>query len=177
VDVLCVSDQFRHGCVTEAVREKLTALARQGLPVVVDSRYSIGLFPGCILKPNELEAASAAGTQITRPDIEASAAVAQSLAQRAGSVVCMTLGGRGCLVAQPGARHHIPAVKLAPPLDICGAGDTFLAAFSCALAAGAGAADAAYIATMASAVTVKKIGQTGTASRGEILQQYNGRKP
>jgi len=58
-DVLCVSDQFQNSCITALIREKIIELAKAGLNVVVDSRYRIGMFEGCILKPNELEGAAA----------------------------------------------------------------------------------------------------------------------
>ena len=64
---------------------------------------------------------------------------------------------------------RIGARKLDGELDICGAGDTSLSAFSCALAAGASLTEAAAFAGLASSVTVKKIGVTGTASVDEIL--------
>lgn len=171
IDVLCVSDQFRHGSVTAPVRRKIVQLAKAGLKVVVDSRENIGLFPGCILKPNELEGTRAAGMEQAhgRCGAEGYAAAAAKLARSAGSPVCMTLGGDGCLVAEQDTLCHVPAARLSPPLDICGAGDTFLAAFGCTLAAGAALREAAHIANLASGVTVKKLGQTGTASREEIL--------
>ncbi len=178
VDVLCVSDQFRLGCITDAVREKLAALASAGLKIVVDSRYRIGLYSGCILKPNDLEGTAAVGMEL-RPgdrDLTAYAAAARILSKRAGSPVCMTLGGQGCIAALPvGPACHVPGVGVEPPLDICGAGDTFLAAFSCALAAGAAMEEAAYIANLAASVTVKKLGQTGTASPEEIRARYHER--
>ncbi|MBQ3591052.1 MAG: hypothetical protein II979_03855, partial [Clostridia bacterium] len=71
-----------------------------------------------------------------------------------------------------------PAVPSEGPLDICGAGDTSLSAFACLLAAGASPGEAAEAASVASAVTIRKIGTTGTATREEILQLYGaaGRK-
>lgn len=172
-DVLCVSDQFQFGCVTASVREKIAALAGAGLRVIADSRCRIGSFAGCILKPNELEGAAAVGMGGS-PGMEGFSAAARELALRAGSPVCMTLGERGCLVAEDGTLTHVPGVRVSPPLDICGAGDTFLAAFACAVAAGTSLCEAAAVANLASAVTVKKLGQTGTASRGEILRMYDG---
>jgi rfaE bifunctional protein kinase chain/domain len=173
-DVLCVSDQFQLGCVTAAVREEIVALAKAGLRVVVDSRYRIGLFAGCILKPNELEGTAAAGTG-GLPGMEGFAAAARGLARKTGSPVCMTVGEHGCIVAENGTAWHVPGVRVPPPLDICGAGDTFLAAFACALAAGASMREAAHVANLASSVTVKKLGQTGTASREEILRNFSWR--
>ena len=53
IDVLCVADQFRFGIITKRVRDEIIALAKSGLPVIADSRYNIGEYTDCILKPNE----------------------------------------------------------------------------------------------------------------------------
>ena len=104
-------------------------------------------------------------------------AVAEKLCRQAGSPVCMTLGARGSVIAQPGAEPcWIPGAALRPPFDVCGAGDTFLSAFSAALAAGASLADGAALASLASGVTVKKLGQTGTASREEIAALHGAQQ-
>lgn len=170
-DVLCVSDQFRFGCISASVRETLSRLARQGMAVVADSRNRIGQFAGCILKPNELEAAVALGLDPRQAaeTTAGAAAVAARLAMEAGSPVCMTLGSRGSVAVEPGEKPvWLPGIALEPPFDVCGAGDTFLAAFSLALAAGAGIGRAAAVANLASGITVQKLGQTGTATGKEI---------
>lgn len=175
-DVLCVCDQLQMGCVTDAVRACVVRLAGEGLRVVADSRSRIGLFTGCILKPNEAEGIAATGMRARRdaPGIEGCVSAAEELAKRAGSPVCMTLGEKGCVAVGDGRTCHVPGIVLPPPLDICGAGDTFLAAFACALAAGASLPEAAYVGNLASSVTVKKLGQTGTAGREEILLRHGG---
>ena len=66
----------------------------------------------------------------------------------------------------------MPGVALAPPLDPVGAGDTFLSACSAALAAGAHPLQAAALANLAAAVSVRKLRITGTASPQEILGLY-----
>ena len=60
------------------------------------------------------------------------------------------------------------AMPVPPPVDTVGAGDAFAAAFGLAYAAGAELALAVRFAATASAVTVKRIGCTGSASREEI---------
>jgi sugar/nucleoside kinase (ribokinase family) len=54
-------------------------------------------------------------------------------------------------------------------VDTVGAGDTFLAAMTVALATGASASEAARFGHFAAAVTVKKLGITGAATPQEIL--------
>lgn len=53
--MLCVADQFRFGIITKRVRDEIIALAKSGLTVIADSRYNIGKYTDCILKPNEVE--------------------------------------------------------------------------------------------------------------------------
>ena len=67
---------------------------------------------------------------------------------------------------------YAPAWRTEPPLDIVGAGDTFLSAFAAALAAGIPGDVAAAFANLASAVTIRKIGTTGTASPEEITARF-----
>ena len=65
--------------------------------------------------------------------------------------------------------------KVAPPVDIVGAGDSFLSACALALGAGAALGEAAALGNLASAVTIQKLGQTGTASAEEIIKQFGGK--
>ena len=175
IDVLCVSDQFLYGIVTDRVREKVIELAKNGLQVVVDSRYNIAKYTDCILKPNEVECWRAVygneGYLIAqREDFEKAA---KELAVKNNARVLCTLGAQGSLFTDGESLDRIPAVQLDCPVDICGAGDTFLSAFSSCLAGGAEPADAAFVAAHPSAVTVQKIGITGTATREEVINLYN----
>jgi rfaE bifunctional protein kinase chain/domain len=175
IDVLCVTDQFVFGCVTKRVRERIMELSRRGLMVVVDSRDRIALFRDVILKPNELEGYRAVYDNDApgKNSFEARIKAAGILAERNSSKVCMTLGEKGCVYIDEGNVSYIPSYEVKPPIDTCGAGDTFLAAFSCALAAGAVGVEAVSFANMAANVTIKKHGMTGTASPEEIMARYD----
>ncbi len=175
IDVLCVSDQFAYGIVTDRVRAKVIELAKNGPTVVVDSRYNIAKYTDCILKPNEVECWRAVyGNEgyLTAAKAEFENA-AMCLAKQNNAKVLCTLGAQGSIFTDGQAISRIPAVQLDCPVDICGAGDTFLSAFSSCLAGGAEPADAAFVAAHASGVTVQKIGITGTASREEIVKQFD----
>lgn len=161
-NVIAVSDQLEYGVVTPAVREVLCELGKM-MPVIVDSRDRISLYRNVIVKPNEVEAASVCPA--SSPE---DAAVLLSARTRAPAIV--TLGENGAVWSEKGLPVRVPAVRVAPPVDPVGAGDTFLAAFAAAYAAGVPGADALRFASLASAVTVQKIGQTGTASPDEILK-------
>jgi D-glycero-beta-D-manno-heptose-7-phosphate kinase len=174
VDILCVSDQFMYGCISPKVREKIISFAKDGIKVVVDSRDRIGLYKGVILKPNEVEGVKAVNEGIKPANLTFDAYVeaARKLSVRNESKVCMTLGDKGCIYANSKTVIHIPSYATEPPIDICGAGDTFMAAFSCAIAAGAEEYEAASFANLVANVTIKKVGSTGTASPEEIIKRY-----
>lgn len=84
----------------------------------------------------------------------------------------ITLGEKGCFVADGENVIHCPACPVEQPIDFCGAGDTFLAVYGTLLAGGATPLQAAQIACLGSAVTIRKLGETGTASRDEILAAW-----
>lgn len=170
VEVLCVADQFRYGIVTKRVREEIISLAKNGLTVICDSRYNIGEYTHCILKPNEVECWRAVyGNDgfINATESEFIKA-ADDLAVKNNAKVFCTLGAKGSYVTDGKNGVRVGAKTLTGELDICGAGDTSLSAFSLGIAADAPIGKAAALAGLASAVTVKKIGMTGTATAEEI---------
>jgi len=173
VDIIAVSDQCLHGVITPRIRNRLTELG-QRLPVVVDSRDKLTAYHGVILKPNEVEAALAIGKDITGLDLsmEAFSQIGTALQSKNGCPVIVTLGALGALWCEDGICRLAPTAQATPPTDIVGAGDTFLSAFCCAYAACKDGPKALAFANLASGVTVKKIGTTGTASREEILKKW-----
>lgn len=162
-DAIAVCDQLEYGVITPKIRARLEALAKD-LPVIVDSRSRIGEWRGVIVKPNETEAAAALGK--TLPPGEAAAA----LHDRTNAPVIVTLGERGAVWYENGSCAFTPAKKLAGATDPVGAGDTFLSAFAAAYAAERDGAKALSFAALCSAVTVGKLGVTGTAAPEEILK-------
>ncbi len=165
LDVLCVCDQMPSGCITHAVRDRIIALAKKGLIVIVDSRDRIGLYTDVIVKPNEIEAARVFEGAIAPT---AFAKLAAALEKRTGRPAIVTAGDRGCYISDGGKSTHVPARKVTGEIDFCGAGDTFLSGLACAIAAGFPLTDSAALACAASAVTIKKLKTTGTASRTEL---------
>lgn len=172
LDVICVSDQMQFGCITPAVREKLSRLGAAGKTVIVDSRYRAAEFKNAIVKPNEVEAVRAFADG-TPEDLDGLSILAAQISERNGRIALVTLGDKGCFVAQNGAVVRCPACPVEPPIDFCGAGDTFLAGFGAMIAGGAEPVKAAQAANLCSAVTIRKIGTTGTASREEVLAAFD----
>ncbi len=174
LDVLCVSDQLTGGVVTRKVREHLCELGSQGHRIVADSRNDIAQFRNVILKPNEVEGWRAVNPYSTAVDIALPEYIeaAQTLSNRTGSAVMMTLGSKGSVYTYGCDSVLIPCNPLVGETDICGAGDSFLSAFAALLAVGARPEEAAFAATLASEVCIQKIGVTGTAAREEILARF-----
>lgn len=171
LDVLCVSDQMEYGCITPRIREAICQLGKEGLTVIVDSRDRAGLYSHVIRKPNEVEAGRMANCAVATP--EEAAELCAKLASQCGRPGVITLGGQGSMLCEEGLCTHVPACPVEPPVDFCGAGDTFLSGLGVMLAAGASLTEAAQVATLCSAVTVKKLDTTGTASYEEILASFD----
>ena len=165
LDVLCVCDQMVNGCVTDRVREAVMQLAEEGLTVIADSRDNIGKFRNVIVKPNDIEAARALGRASVLPG-----EAAKRLHEMTGRTAVVTAGPDGCWLCAGETAVNIPAFPVEGPIDICGAGDTFLSAFACCIGSGADAACAAAVGNLASSVTIRKIGMTGTATREELTE-------
>lgn len=173
LDALCVCDQMAAGCITPAVREAIMGWGRKGLKVIVDSRDHIGQYRQVIVKPNEIEGAYAVLNSADALSLERLADVADQLVQRNGKPALVTAGGRGCLLADGKKVQWIPACPVEGPYDIVGAGDTFMSAFALAYGSGAALDEAVYFANTAAAVSIRKIGTTGTATADEIREAYS----
>lgn len=169
IDVLCVCDQMPCGCITPVVRKRIIELGRDGLTVIVDSRDRIGLYTDVIVKPNDIEACRALNVPHAMTPAELQLLVCQ-LAAKTHRPAVITAGEAGCVISPDGiVSQHIPAVKVTGETDICGAGDTFLSAFACALATGISLPKAAAFACKAASIVVKKLKTTGTASPEELM--------
>lgn len=167
IDVLCVSDQMDYGCITPRIRQYICQLGKSGLTVLVDSRSRVGDYSQVIVKPNEVEAGRALGQ--TLETLEDAERLCRLLSERNERPAVITLGDRGSMLCADGETVHSPAHPVEPPVDFCGAGDSFLSGLGVFLAAGATLRQAVEAATLCSAVTVKKLNTTGTASAEELL--------
>lgn len=95
---------------------------------------------------------------------------ARKLLRKLGSALLMiTLGDQGLLLFQRGKKAiHIPT-RAREIFDVSGAGDTVIAAFTLAVAAGASPIEAALFSNYAGGIVVRKPG-TATVSKSEILR-------
>ena len=87
------------------------------------------------------------------------------------AVLLITLGELGMLLCQRGQKpFHIPTVAQ-EVFDVSGAGDTVIATFTLAIAAGASPMEAAILSNHAAGIVVGKVG-TATASPEELLASF-----
>jgi D-glycero-beta-D-manno-heptose-7-phosphate kinase len=87
------------------------------------------------------------------------------------ALLLITLGDQGMLLCQRDARpFHIPTVAQ-EVFDVSGAGDTVIASFTLAIAAGASPVEAAIISNHAAGVVVGKVG-TATVTPDELLASF-----
>jgi rfaE bifunctional protein kinase chain/domain len=172
-DAVVVSD-YGAGAVPDEIRPLLRTLAADGLPVCVDSRYALATFTGVtVCKPNEpeLQALSGRPVRTEKELLEAGREVVKRLQCQA---LVVTRGRNGMAVFdRKGGVELIPVHGAQEAVDVTGAGDTVIAAFTLGMAAGAGAVDAARIANVAGALAVQKPG-TATVSREELLGELEG---
>ena len=166
-DIIFVSDQAetrRGGVVTAAVRSLLEEIAQADTKKIVwvDSRIRVERFRNMILKPNEGEASAASIGLFGEVDYQRLRTHAKS------RLVFVTKGSEGVVVVEEGAQSVVPALPVANPVDVSGAGDSFSAGAALALAITGSAMDAARFGNLVASITVKKRG-TGAASPEEVL--------
>lgn len=140
------------------------------VPVLVDSRYRLLDFRGLTAcTPNQAEVEQVTGAAIRDDDAEGLERAGRQVLRRTGmEAVLMTRGSRGMALFQRGQTTvHVPIFGSDEVADVTGAGDTVLAAFGLALAAGASFEDAARLANYAGGLVVMKRG-TATVSGDEL---------
>jgi D-beta-D-heptose 7-phosphate kinase/D-beta-D-heptose 1-phosphate adenosyltransferase len=87
------------------------------------------------------------------------------------ALLLVTLGELGMLLCQRGQKpFHIPTVAQ-EVFDVSGAGDTVIATFTLAVAAGASPIEAAMLSNYAAGIVVGKVG-TATTTPGELLASF-----
>jgi rfaE bifunctional protein kinase chain/domain len=169
VDGVLVSD-YGFGLVGPDVVEAALSLARRRrVPITVDSRHALLRFRGMTaVTPNEPEVEEALGITIGH-DTGRLERAGRALLRRLGAgAVLITRGSDGMALFEPGrAPLHIPIYGSDEVADVTGAGDTVIAAFTLALAAGAMPAEASRLANYAGGIVVTKRG-TATVSAAEL---------
>jgi rfaE bifunctional protein kinase chain/domain len=168
---LLVSD---YGYGSTDAREVEFLIRRRGsarLPVAVDSRYDLLTFKNVTTAtPNEPEV-EAAFSETIGHDLERLHALGRKLMRRQRfQALLVTRGRDGMVLFEPRREpRHFPIFGSDQAVDVTGAGDTVIAAYTLALGAGASFLHAAMIANCAGGLVVMKRG-TATVSGTELSE-------
>jgi rfaE bifunctional protein kinase chain/domain len=172
-DAVILSD-YGSGLVTPALAENVRRTIgkrsrRRPIPVLVDSRYRLLDYHGLTAcTPNESELEQVLGIHIDDDLAALERAGRFLLRQSAMQSVLVTRGSRGMALFQPRQQTvHVPIFGSDEVADVTGAGDTVIATFGLALAAGASFYEATKLANYAGGLVVMKRG-TATVSAREL---------
>jgi D-glycero-beta-D-manno-heptose-7-phosphate kinase len=171
VDALAVSDYGFGVATPELVRQVRSK--RKSMVVTLDARYALASYAKSGLTsatPNEAELEALHHTAIGQNLEELSRCGRATLSAMKLQALLITRGRDGmALFESPARLTHIPIHGSNQAVDVTGAGDTVLAAYTLALASGASPLEAAHIANFAGGLVVMKRG-TATVSRSELLE-------
>ena len=163
-DAILLSD-YGYGVVSAEVFDETKRIAAErGIPLIVDSRHRLADFAGATTAtPNREEVEQILGSNFTSDDCS-------RLRDQLGfEALLVTNGNQGMTLFEVGKEPiAIPAVGAKQPVDVTGAGDTVIATYAIALAAGLSFEEAAEAANHAGGLVVMKKG-TATITLDELL--------
>lgn len=178
-DAVIVGD-YGKGVVTQSLLEGVKALCHErGLWLSVDPKpvHHLNLAALSLITPNRKEAFELAGiadeSRNANPlqDNNLMQAAKRLLNELRPALLLITLGDLGMLLCQRGEKPvHIPTVAQ-EVFDVSGAGDTVIASFTLAIAAGASPLEAAIISNHAAGVVVGKVG-TAIVTPEELIASF-----
>ena len=177
-DAILISD-YGYGAATPAILNAVRERGRlDGMPVVLDSRYRLLQYSGATAAtPNEPEVEEAMGIHVGQDWAQLSFAGQQIMSRMKLQSLIITRGRDG--MAAFSGKHKpvdIPISGSDQVTDVTGAGDTVIATFTAALAAGANTEEAAHLANYAGGIVVMKRG-TATVSQQELLRAIEHSPP
>jgi D-beta-D-heptose 7-phosphate kinase/D-beta-D-heptose 1-phosphate adenosyltransferase len=171
---------YGKGVVTQPLLNEIKALCRAGgIWLSIDPKpvHHLNLSSLSLITPNRKEAFELADlpdeTRHTNPlaDKNLMLVAERLLNELRPAVLLITLGELGMLLCQRGQKpFHIPTVAQ-EVFDVSGAGDTVIATFTLAIAAGASPLEAAILSNHAAGIVVGKIG-TATTAPEELLKSF-----
>lgn len=161
-----VFSDYGHGSAQPELFRELKKMARKlSIPLTVDSRHGLKSFSGATsATPNQEEVAEILGNDFRESDCM------ELRRQLDLKALLVTNGNKGMtLYLEDKAPTLIPAFGPSQPVDVTGAGDTVIAAYTLALAAKLPFETAARIANVCGGISVMKKG-TSTVGAGELLE-------
>ena len=177
-DAVLLSD-YGYGAAAPAIWNTIRERGRlDRIPVVLDSRYRMLQYSGITAAtPNEPEVEHALGARIGTDWRRLCAAGDQVMTRMKLQSLVITRGREGMVAFSDKYKPiDIPISGSDQVADVTGAGDTVIATFTAALAAGADAQEAAHLANYAAGLVVMKRG-TATISQQELLHALEQLEP
>jgi D-glycero-beta-D-manno-heptose-7-phosphate kinase len=169
---LAISD-YGLGVVNLGDLRNAVARIKEPIPITLDSRYRLSAYKRAGVTsatPNEAEIEALHHTIIGKNLAELERCGSATLHEMKLKSLLVTRGKDGmALFQQDHSPTHIPIHGSNQAVDVTGAGDTVLAAYTLALSSGAVPLEAAHIANIAGGLVVMKRG-TATVSRVELLE-------
>jgi len=176
---LIVGD-YGKGVVTQPLLNEIKTLCRaRGIWLSLDPKpvHRLNLSGLSLITPNRKEAFELANlpdeTRQANPlaDKNLMLVAERLLNELRPAVLLVTLGEQGMLLCQRGQKpFHIPTVAQ-EVFDVSGAGDTVIATFTLAIAAGASPLEAAILSNHAAGIVVGKLG-TATTTPAELIGSF-----
>jgi rfaE bifunctional protein kinase chain/domain len=171
-DALAVSD-YGFGVATPDLVRQASARRKGKLTITLDSRYQLHAYAKAGITsatPNEAELETLHHATIGQDLNQLARTGNATLDEMNLDALIVTRGRHGLALFEPEGRlTHIPVHGSDQAVDVTGAGDTVLAAYTLALACGGSPLEAAHIANIAGGLVVMKRG-TATVSREELLE-------
>ncbi len=166
-----VLSDYGKGVLTDhALRRCITTAQAAGSPIVVDPKKGdYSQYSGVTsLTPNQKEAEQACALSIHDEDSLTKAGNVL-LKRTAADAVLITRGEHGmALFGKDGKQHHLPT-EASHVYDVTGAGDTVIAVYTTALAAGSDFVLAAGLANHAAGVAVRELGTVAVTAEQLLL--------
>ena len=179
-DAVIIGD-YGKGVVTQPLLDEIKKICRaRGIWLSLDPKpvHRLNLDGLSLITPNRKETFELADllddTKTVNPleDRNLLLAAKRLLRNLRPALLLITLGELGMLLCQRGAEpFHIPTVAQ-EVFDVSGAGDTVIATFTLAIAAGASPLEAAILSNHAAGIVVGKVG-TATTAPEELWDSFN----
>ena len=178
-DAVIIGD-YGKGVVTQTLLDEIRKICRErGVWMSLDPKpvHRLNLEGLSLITPNRKEAFELANlpdeTKTANPlaDTNLMLVGERLLAELHPALLLITLGELGMLLCQRGQKpFHIPTVAQ-EVFDVSGAGDTVIATFTLAVAAGASPVEAALLSNHAAGIVVGKVG-TATTTPEELVHSF-----
>lgn len=175
-DAVILSDYNIGMMTTNVIKKTIEIAKRYNKVVTVDAQKDLDRYYGATaMTPNQPDTEKFIGYFIK--DSETLARAGQDMLEKTNNeIVLVTRGGDGmCVFEKNGNISKIPVFNKTDVFDVTGAGDTVVASFTLALAAGLTPEDAAIIGNLAASIVIRHFGCATTSVKEliKILDKLN----